>query len=376
MSSPSSSPASSTVGFNPNQTPDNSQSITVNYPAMGLTAIMNDPVNSYITALCSKSSTSNVSYTNAQGTTEYKANKLWIVSNASGTNNQLHNVQGTMPNGELIIQNFDTNGSKVLYMCFLLSLTSADFQNGQIDNLLNTASLEASMQTVTLNADINAKPDPTAKYIVYTSSKLGPGATVVIFTQPIYVTSVNLMALQNNVGLFDMAAATSAVIPTSVAGSWMECDYVPIGTDEVTTFNLPMGSGLMNDIASFGSFRTIVMFIVFFFICAFAYAIIPIAYSSLAARMLFLQKLGPSAPNNLKRDRIWYMDVVLTIIFGVLSIVLIGIGAFADPSVVANTSTLLLSGFCIGVIYIIGYIIIQSKKISGRFIEGVTYDYK
>lgn len=366
------------AGFNTNQAPDNTQSISVNYLPMGLTGVLNDPNNYCISAMCSKSSTSNVTYSTSSGTQEYKANKLWIVGNGPGTLNQLHSVQGIPPssvNGELIVQNFNTNGDKILYMCYLLCVTQTAIPGAdQIDNILNVTP-QNNIMTVDLNAAINSKPVASPVYIQYSSTVLGPGATVIVYSQPIWITSVNLFALQNNIGLFDMPMPTTpsaySIIPQEVAGSWMECDYVPIDSEEVATYNLPIGSGLIKDNSTFSSFRTIILFLVFFFLCLIAYMIVPAVYLAIAYRVLGRVYRDQQQ----KRDRIFYMDAILSFLLGGTAIILICVGAFAPAASVTNSGDILLSGFCIGIIYIISYIIVQSKKTSGKFIEGVKYDY-
>lgn len=375
MSTPGSSGTASNAGFNPNQTADSTQSISVNYLPMGLTGVLNDPNNYCITAFCSKSSTSNVTYSTANGTQEYKANKLWIVGNAAGTINPLHSIQGISPssvNGELIIQNINTNGDKVLYMCYLLCVTPTAIPGAeQIDNLLNVTN-QTNIMTVDLNAAINSKPVASPVYIEYASTVLGPGSTVIVYSQPIWITSVNLFTLQNNIGLFDMPVPSPpsayAVVPVDVPGSWMECDYVPIDSGEVATYQLPLGSGLVKDNSVFSSFRTIILFLVFFFLCCIAYFIVPAAYLFIAYRALGRVYRDQQQ----KRNRILWMDIVLSGIFCTTTLILICVGTFAN---VPNTNDILLSGFCIGIIYLIGYIIVQSKKIGGPFIEGVKYDY-
>ena len=380
--SPSSSPSSSTsggAGFNPNQTPDSTQSITVNYLPMGLTGVLNDPNNYCISALCSKSSTPNVTYSNSSGQQQFMANKLWIVGNAQGSLTPLHSVQGIAPgsvNGELIVQNINTNGDQVLYTCFLLCVTATAIPGAeQIDNILNVTPQNNTL-TVDLGAAINSKPVSNPAYIQYQSTVLGPNnPTVIIFTQPIWITSVNLFTLQNNLGLFDMPMPSTpsnyAVIPLNVPGSWMECDYVPIDGGEVTTYNLPISSDLVKSGSMFSSLQTVILFIVFFFLCAMSYFIVPAMYLAVIYRVLGRSYLD----QNEKRTRILWADIAISAILAGTAIILICVGTFAPPASVTNSGDILLSGFSIGIIYIISYIIIQAKKSGGRFIEGVKYDY-
>ena len=134
--------------FNIHKTPNTSESVILNYLPMGLTGIMMDPNNNWVTAMCSRSSSPNVTYVNTSNvTTQYYANKLWIIGGASGTNYPLHNFSGYpanqlingSPSAELVIQNFSEDGENTLYTCFLLDYvgTSAP-PGGQIENIFNT----------------------------------------------------------------------------------------------------------------------------------------------------------------------------------------------------------------------------------------------
>lgn len=382
MSSPNTAPSSgsgSGVGFNPNQAPDTSQSVTINYLPMGLTGVLNDRNNYCVTAMCSKSSTPSVTYSNSNDNQKFSPVKLWIVGNAQGTLNPLHSVQNIPPssvNGELIVQNINTNGNQVLYTCYLLCLTSTPIPGGeQIDNILN-ATAQNNTFTVDLNAAINSKPISNPVYIQYQSTVLTPGATVILYTQPIWVTSVNLLTLQNNIQVFDMPMPSTpsnyAVIPLNVPGSWMECDYVPIDGGEVAAYSLPISSDLVKSSSIFSSFQTIILFIVFFFICAMSYFIVPAMYLAVVYHVLGRSYMDQSQ----KRSRILWLDIGISFVLAGTAFILICVGTFAPAGSVSNSGDIILSGFCIGIIYIISYIIIQAKKTGGRFIEGVSYDYR
>ena len=380
MSSPIGTPGLGNGGFNLTQSPDTSQSIAINYLPMGITGLMNDPQNYWLTALCSSSSNSNVTYTVNGKTTEYKANKLWVVGSAAGSQNPLHNVAvpGATIVGELFIQNFDINGANPLYMCYLLAVTSDSGLTGQIDSMFQATASSPPQSTITvdLNADINAKASSSDTYIVYNSTNVSSGAPVVVLTRPIFITSVALFVLQNNVGLFDMSPTPLtqyAIIPTTAPGTWMECDNVPIGSDEVTTLSLPTGSGMITDIAAFGSFRVIIMFLVFFFICVLAYLVVPVAYLSLARYCINVSVSRIQNCTNIRN-----MEVIISVVLLVLSIILIGIGAFSSSQNMpnANLGDILLSGFCILMLYIMMYIVVQSKKQNPDFMKnGVGRNY-
>ena len=381
--SPQPQPQPSVSAFNPSQSPDTTKSILATYSAVGLTGILNDPDNYYITALMDKSSTPNVTYTNSTGGTQtFIGNSMWIIGNAAGSNNKLHSVQGVPPAsvaGELIIQNLNSNGDQVLYMCYLLCLSTVAVPGAnQIDNILNAAPT-TTMMTVDLDAAISSKPTSNPVYFEYTSPGVSysPSSIVIVASQPIFITSVNIMTLQNNLGMFSMPmpspASAYSVIQTAQPGQWMECDYVPIDSEEVASYNLPISSNLIKSNSMFNSMQTIILFIVFFFICVFAYFTIPMSYLGLLA--LWLKKMIPPGSGGNKKDYVWYFDAILSLLLGGTAFCLIFFAVFFPISTGASNNDAILSGFCIGIIYIIGYIVIQSKKMSGgTFIPGVDYN--
>jgi glucan phosphoethanolaminetransferase (alkaline phosphatase superfamily) len=229
------------------------------------------------------------------------------------------------------------------------------------------------MMSVDFNAAINSKPINNPVYFQYTSTSttVAPNAIVILSSQPIYVTSVNIVPLQNNLGAFTMTTpSTYSVVLMNQPGEWMECDYVPIDSEEVATYSLPITSGLVKSSSMFSSFQTIILFIVFFFICVMSYFIIPSAYLAVIDIWLGQTILD----ENEKKNKIKYLDYIITFIICVPSIILVICGIFVpttNPQI--NSGDVVLSGFCMGIIYIIGYIVIQSKKLSGNFIDGVDY---
>ena len=99
-------------GFDLSKTVDTSRSVVINYLPLGITSIFRDDVNQYITADCAISSSSNITYTDGGNTTEYKANKLWIISNSNNT--KMNEINGVQANAQLIIRNVNANGDKIL----------------------------------------------------------------------------------------------------------------------------------------------------------------------------------------------------------------------------------------------------------------------
>ena len=135
---------------------DTSKSIKINYIPMGITGIIyDDKTNHWITAQCERGPSSNVTYSESGVTKEYKADKLWIVSNKNGAGNTpLQQVTGKQYNAELFIRNLDTNNNDPMYTCFLLNVAKIGPKNGQIDGIVRAATSDPPVTS--LNVDLNA----------------------------------------------------------------------------------------------------------------------------------------------------------------------------------------------------------------------------
>jgi hypothetical protein len=150
----------------------------------------------------------------------------------------------------------------------------------------------------------------------------------------------------------------------------MVCENVEIDSDEtITSYNLPINSPILKEYGTVDSFKTAVMFIVFFFICVFSYLLIPPVY------LMIIKKLvSRSKPNGMgEKDFVFIIDIILCVILGGTGLILIGVGALSKPCQVENQGDVLLSGFVISIIFIISYIVVQSKKMTGPFVPGIDY---
>jgi hypothetical protein len=356
-------------GFDLTKSADPTQSIFTNFLPMNLSGITKDAKNNFVTAICSVGSTSNLTFTQNNVATEFMAKNMYIIGSSKGSKYPLHLIKGLEGGytGELIIKLKDTNNTKILYICYPLSLASAAASGSeQVDNVLNIDPNTSTM-IVDFNLAINSKGGP-ANYVVYSNSS--DNSTVVLFTRPIYITSINLLSLQNNISIFDMVPKNgySVLSLTDDEGDWMECDFVPIGSDTINTYSLPITSGLVKDLSTFDSYKTIIMFIIFFVVCGFSYLLVPAIYLAIVVRVFGHGFLDQSE----KKTRVLYLDYTLTVLFAGIGIILVLVGLFAH---VKNAGDLILTGLILCIIYAIGYVIIQSKKLAGKFIDGVKYEY-
>lgn len=352
--------------FDLNQNPDSTQQMTHTYPTMTASSIntnTDDGVKFIKADFNGGGSTPNVVYTKSNTTMNFKATQLFIYGNVHGKN-------GISYTGELIIKNDPlTNAAHTpsIYMCFILSYNSNNPPT-DIDKLItNTGNTPISVA-------INSTPDPNtgATYILYNATNnSGIPCLVAIFTNPIQI-STKLVGFSNvcdSLFITPNSALKYSIVQNQVQGDWMECDYVPIESAAVATYNLPIQSSLIKDSNSMDSLRTTIMFVTFFMICVFAYFLIPTIYLAVLAKLL-----KPDTPPDKKKKVVLYMDYVLSFLLGGMGLILICVGAFSDPTKVENTGDILLSGFAISIIYIISYIIIQARKLGGGvFIPGISY---
>ena len=352
--------SSTTAGFNLNKTSDTTKSVIINYLPIGLTAIFRDEQNKYITADCALSATSNVTYTENNVNTEYKANKLWIVSNGEFSSNKtpMNEINGVTQDAQLIIRNMNSNGDKVLYICFPLVVKNPGPPSGAIDSVVRATLNNVTQLTVTLNDDIFRDQTSGTKYIEYTSNK-GNNAIVLVYGDAIEIISESVKTLENNINLFNLQPKEYNIIGAPVPGEWMECDYVPIDSQEVATYNLPVSSQLVQDSSAQNSFKTMIMFIIFIFIAIACFSVIPAAYVFLLGFLFnFTNTVNPMDQRSMMNK----INQVFVIIFGIAIIQCFYIGVFASPESYPNYAQYILWGVILSVLLGVCYLIMESKK--------------
>ena len=119
--------------FDLTKTEDSTMSVVLNYLPIGLSEIFRDDANNFITANCALSPSSNVTYTNNNVTTEYKANKMWIVGKAN--DRKLNAISGIEQDAQLIVRNMNSNGDKIYEVVYTIGEDGyrADFVSENYD---------------------------------------------------------------------------------------------------------------------------------------------------------------------------------------------------------------------------------------------------
>ena len=344
-------------GFDLNKTKDDSLSVVVNYLPIGLQSIFRDEQNQYITADCATSANSNITYTDNNVTTEFKANKLWILGNANNT--KLNVINGIEQNAQLVIRNMNSNGDKILFMCFPLVVKNPGPVRGAIDSIVRATLDNVNQLTVNLNDDIYRNSTGGTNFVQY-NSDLGNNANVLVYGKALEIISVNVLTLENNLtSLFNLQPSNYNIIGSPEPGEWMECDYVPIDSDEVAAYNLPLSSGLVQDNAANNAMKTTIMFILFIIFAVVAFNIIPVSYVFI---LQFVFKfLDKTTPQEQKGMMVRFNQVMLGV-FGIVASIFLYIGIFGNPNTYPNYAQYLLIGLIICVVLFITYLILESKK--------------
>ena len=344
-------------GFDIHKTIDNTQSISFQFASLGVKSIFYNSNDKFISADCEVSPSSNVTYVENGQTTEYKARQLYIVGNAGST--KTNQLLGQETHGQLIIKTANANGDKTLFMCFPLKVVNPGPQNTSIDSMIRMATTTNSTTNqlkANFDEDIYSKKVPDTRFVEYTSNK-GNKAKVLTFGAPVSIISVYLMSLENNVNLFNIQPDTYSIVTLTAPGEWMECDYVPIdSSEEVATYSLPVGSGLVQENAAYNSLKTMMTYIMFIIFTALSYMMIPYTYTFLLQQVFKYTQTKLDVERE-KTMKTFDMGATFTMAFLASLLIIMGATTGYDFS-----PSMLLYGVIIGILVLLGIIIVNSKK--------------
>lgn len=351
------------MGIDQTKEPEKGQTIRVHYPKLAVSGINTNNGDFVSGTYFNNSSTQNVTYTINTIKNTYKAKELRIYG-------ALFPGISINYNATLVIKNSKDTNSDVVYMCFLLN-TNRISQPTEIDKIL-TATQDSVDVDISATLNRGAGSD---EYIVYESKNFMGPCKVIIYTSPIRIVTPTDSFISTTDWFEDISLDkdnTNTMVNSENAADqpWMVCENVDIDSDEmITSYNLPINSPILKEYGTVDSFKTAMMFIVFFFVCMFSYLIIPPVYL-----MIIKKIVDRSKPNGMgEKDFIFYIDFVICFVLGGTGLILICVGALSEPGTVKDQGDVLLAGFVISIIFIIAYIIIQSKKMTGPFIPRVDY---
>ena len=330
----------------PHITADKSVFLPITAPDMKATI---SPPKNVISALFQgRVNQPNMSYIHPKlGSINYQAVELFI------SKGQHIYPQDKNHDAELIILHKPTTNAPKLYSCFLLKTkgVSSSMVDTDIDAIIkqtHTPSLYHQELTLCMNNYITKSSPKMDIYEKY--SEDGSPCIVVIFKE---IINISTAIKEENESLFENF---QEAITDNIKDDYLECEFLPGGVDseDVKVYEIPIGSQVYTDGTSSDWISMLAKNIVVFMGAFIAFFIYPQIYN-------FFKKKMDDSPNSswlsetkwadvfiFKNIGSWY-NLILTIIFLIISIILISIGiTFLSYSFV-------LSGLFIIFSYIFGY---------------------
>jgi hypothetical protein len=350
--------------------PSSTESVQIQFAPSTVTEVLyNDQMIVGTLKTDSKSSSNVTTLQNDFAVNSFVATKFYIVGNSSpspnaqlssfqkGTSKYLFDTKSAPAYAELVIEGIDMNeNSAKMRICFLLftnttptpgasSLTALLQSN--VDNPVTTVDFGSAITSAFTSAKAN--PELQMKYVKYVKDQI----TYIVSTVPINVSAT--LYFNNNFNLGNYTT-TYTVINVVDNETWMECDYVPLGMDQVTTMmQVPIGN--VSDLDSEQSFRQIILFLVFLAFIVFFYFVIPPIYK------MILWKVAENKQNEMCKV-MKYFDWAILIIFSLLWFILGWVGVFSTDS---NASNVLHAAIVIGVMHFITWGTIMTSKLNPNF---------
>lgn len=370
------------MSLNIDQEVDTTQSVFYNFNNLPLTNIFlnntnaSEGNNTFIQADVSETSSSNLTYTNNNASSEYRSTAIYI--NGSDDGSMVPQITGIQSpqQGQLIIINTIVSQSsanpETIKMIFPLIVTSVAAEQNDLDLVFRSArpmeridangttqtNTTGGSETINIQKTLDEQITADTKYFIFDDPIKGNNSLpnkVVIFGGIYYIISVSMYTLNklysddsNGWPYYDFPNEYNTILATQ-PGQWMECDYVDVDSDNVA---VTVSSGIVQDNAAYNSLRTMMMYILFIIFTAFSYTLIPQIYIlMLKAFFAFME-----AETKGKQSRAMEsFDLGALIFFFVLCFLFIIIGVNESP-------LLLLYGVCLGILTMLGHIIIKSKK--------------
>lgn len=318
-------------------------------------------------------------------------NKAWKTKRAFITGLLHNNITGltdepTSIVGELVIEHSPiTNDTGIkLYTCFLIGPNadeSATLVDNDIDNIVNwpksgTQSLDS------INIAFSDIPEPHItnagspgikqkqttipkqyNYIYYedTTTK----NIVIIYLTPILVKSSNANKINNFVsepphGIFrinppDQYTKGENPINPDNDDIYIDCNPTGVSEEEIKTYSLPIFSEMTGAKGQLDFMKTTVNFFVFVILIGLVYFTMPMLYKSI---VIDIVKKDAAVDKNGQCTRIKSIDYFISLLF-LLTIITCFFKGFSS-----DQTELLTTGLFLFVIYILSFVLIQSKKIN------------
>lgn len=307
----------------------------------------------------------NVIINNKNVKTMYKTNKLYMIK----SQNLIENLSYS---AELIVEHKSMTNDKKLYTCFLLKSNTELEQKTNIDQLIidssnNGKNASTSKNLLLQNLIVNNKKDKT---IFYESNN----NSVIILTNPFEIQSdfgSNFISLTPK--LFNIDNDDYKIIVPKEAEGFqnqyqqsgiegftknMYCQPVDMtdlsggGVSTEPELSIPLDGNYIKNASTTTVVKTAINFISFALILGLSYIIIPIVYNDYIIGLIEISNA------KLKLNRIRSIDIYTCFVFIFLILGLISRG------VNENNTYSVIMGFFVGLLFVVSFIIIQSKKIT------------
>ena len=370
------------MSLNIDQEVDTTQSVFYNFNNLPLTNILlnntnaSEGNNTFIQADVSETSSSNLTYTNNNASSEYRSTAIYI--NGSDDGSMVPQITGIQSpqQGQLIIINTIVSQSsanpETIKMIFPLIVTSVAAEQNDLDLVFRSAqpmeridangttqtNTTGGSATINIQKTLDEQITADTKYFIFDDPINGNNNLpnkVVIFGGIYYIISVSMFTLKtlyssslNGWPSYTIPDTYNTILATQ-PGQWMECDYVDVDSDNVA---VTISSGMVQDNAAYNSLRTMMMYILFIIFTAFSYTLIPQIYILMLKAFFAFMEAETKGKHSRAMES---FDLGALIFFFVLCFLFIIIGVNQSP-------LLLLYGVCLGILTMLGHIIIKSKK--------------
>jgi len=307
----------------------------------------------------------NVTINNKNVKTMYKTKNLYIIKSQNL-------IEDLSYSAELIVEHKSMTNDKKLYTCFLLTSKTELEQKTNIDDLIidssnNRKNVSTPKQLLLQNLIVNNKKDKT---IFYESNN----NSVIILTNPFEIQSTfgsNFISLTPK--LFDIDSPNyKIIVPKEEEGFQnqyqqsgiegftknMYCqpvDMTDLSGGGITTepeLSIPLDGNYIKNASTSTLVKTAINFCAFVLILGLCYVIIPIVYNDYIIGLIEINNA------KLKLNRIRSIDIYTCFVFIFLILGLISRG------VNENNISSIMMGFFTALLFIISFIIIQSRKIT------------
>jgi len=293
-------------------------------------------------------------------TLQYKTTDLYIIKSQ-----KLIDISYS---AELIVQHKSTTNEKVLFTCFLLDSSNNLDTTTNIDTFINDSE----------NNGKNSPPNKTLSLqnLITTNSgktiyfKPDDNTTIIVLTIPFIIQTVFDSSLNNLVPpLFETSPTDYKIIEpivekfSTIEGFTKNMYCQPVDMTDPSgeiiagaSLSIPLEGKYSPNNATNNIIRTAINFMAFVLILGFTYMMTPIIYNDF---MIGLIQTTATA----KLIRIRSIDIYTCIIF-----ILLVLG-FISQGVSDNNPNSTILGFFLGIFFIISFVIIQSKKMTGTWFQ-------